>query len=253
MAFDPFFSFLNQISHYWMPQRLYSKNSDQLPVPNWLTDIFAVGKFDYGVMVQYQNLTQKPELLQAPWARPPLGQSPGTMFPWTPSRRPWVPVTIRKAYTPIPRHIRKRVLNIVSHLCTAVGGQQFCKEWRKLLTRIMFERYYFFSIIARCLVLMWCSENVFWVNRNGGHKQSFVGARPPWPPVATALQSPHAPGWIILVIFFRENSNFCDFNGDVWFVQFSRKLAGEYLWFRYQAEGCWWELKARNSAVQLCV
>ena len=81
MAFDPFFSFLNQISHYWMPQRQCSKNSDQLPVPNWLTDIFAVGKFDYGVMVQYQNLTQKPELLRAPWARPPLGQSPGTMFP----------------------------------------------------------------------------------------------------------------------------------------------------------------------------
>ena len=66
MAFDPFFSFLNQISHYWTPQRLCSKNSDQLPVPNRLTDIFAVGKFDYGVMVQYQNLTQKPELLRAP-------------------------------------------------------------------------------------------------------------------------------------------------------------------------------------------
>ena len=66
MAFDPFFSFLNQISHCWMPQRLCSKNSDQLPVPNRLTDIFAVGKFDYGVMMQYQNLTQKPELLRAP-------------------------------------------------------------------------------------------------------------------------------------------------------------------------------------------
>ena len=49
-----------------MPQRLCSKNSDQLPVPNRLTDIFAVDKFDYGVMVQYQNLTQKPELLRAP-------------------------------------------------------------------------------------------------------------------------------------------------------------------------------------------
>ena len=32
-----------------------------------------------------------------------------------------------------------------------------------------------------------------------------------------------------------------------------REVAGEYeyLWFRY-AEGCWWELIARNSAVQLC-
>ena len=84
MAFDPFFSFLNQISHCWMPQRLCSKNSDQLPVPNRLTDIFAVGKFDYGVMVQYQNLMQKPELLRAPWARAPLGQSPGTMYPLNP-------------------------------------------------------------------------------------------------------------------------------------------------------------------------
>ena len=58
MAFDTFFSFSNQIGHYWMPQRLCSKNSDQLPVLNWLTDIFAVGKFDYGVMVRYQNLTR---------------------------------------------------------------------------------------------------------------------------------------------------------------------------------------------------
>ena len=50
---------------------------------------------------------------------------------------------MRKAYTTIPRHIRNGVLirqNIASHLCTAVGGQQFRKEWRKLLTRIMFER-----------------------------------------------------------------------------------------------------------------
>ena len=30
------------------------------------SDIFAVGKFDYGVMVQYQNLTRKPELFRAP-------------------------------------------------------------------------------------------------------------------------------------------------------------------------------------------
>ena len=41
---------------------------------NWLTDIFAVGKFDYGVMVGYQNLTRKPELFRAP-----LG--PGMMSP----------------------------------------------------------------------------------------------------------------------------------------------------------------------------
>ena len=43
---------------------------------NKLTDIFAVGKFDYGVMVRYQNLTRKPELFRAP-----LGPGPGTMYP----------------------------------------------------------------------------------------------------------------------------------------------------------------------------
>ena len=57
-----------------------SKNSDQLPVLNRLTDIFALGKFDYGAMVRYQNLTRKPEHLRAPWARAPLGPGPGTMY-----------------------------------------------------------------------------------------------------------------------------------------------------------------------------
>ena len=49
-----------------------------------MIDIFAVGKFDYGVMVRYQNLTRKPELFRAP-----LGPGPGTMYPpEPPSRRP---------------------------------------------------------------------------------------------------------------------------------------------------------------------
>ena len=46
---------------------------------------------------------------------------------------------------PIPRHIHKGVLIrriIASHLCTAVGGQQFCKQLRKLQTRIILERYF---------------------------------------------------------------------------------------------------------------
>ena len=47
---------------------------------NRLTDIFAVGKLDYGVLVRYQNLTQKPELFRAP----PLGPGPGTMYPSDP-------------------------------------------------------------------------------------------------------------------------------------------------------------------------
>ena len=35
-------------------------------------------------------------------------------------------------------------LTIASHLSTAVCGEQFRKEWRKLQTRIMLERYYSF-------------------------------------------------------------------------------------------------------------
>ena len=54
-----------------MPQRLCSKNSDQLPILNWLSDIFAVDKFDYGVIGRYRNLTWKPELFRAPRARAP--------------------------------------------------------------------------------------------------------------------------------------------------------------------------------------
>ena len=84
MAFDKFASLLNQIGHYWMSQRLCSKNSDQLPVLNRLTDIFAVSKFDYGVMVRYQNLTRKPELFRAPWARAPWASARVGCTPWIP-------------------------------------------------------------------------------------------------------------------------------------------------------------------------
>ena len=65
MAFDTLSSFFNQIGHYWMPQSLCSKNSDHLQELDRLTDIFAVGKFDYGVIMRYQNLTRKPELFRA--------------------------------------------------------------------------------------------------------------------------------------------------------------------------------------------
>ena len=41
-------------------------------------------------MVQYQNLTRKPELFRAPKARALLGPGPGTMYPLNPpSCRPW--------------------------------------------------------------------------------------------------------------------------------------------------------------------
>ena len=64
-----------------------------------------------------------------------------------------VPETILYAYIPIPRYIRKGVLIrriLTSHLCTAVGGQQFQKESQKLLMRIKFERYY--SFFHYCLL-----------------------------------------------------------------------------------------------------
>ena len=79
MAFDTFFSFFNEIGHYWMPSMLCSKSSDQLAVLNRMTDIFAAGKFDYGVMVRYQNLKRKAELFRAP-----QGPGPGTMYPLNP-------------------------------------------------------------------------------------------------------------------------------------------------------------------------
>ena len=64
-----------------------------------------------------------------------------------------VPAPILYGYIPIPRHIRKGVLIrriIESHFCTAVGGQQFRKESRKLQMRIKIERYY--SFFHYCLL-----------------------------------------------------------------------------------------------------
>ena len=77
MAFDAFSFLFSQIGHYWM---LCCKNSNQLLVLNRLINIFAVGKFDYGVMERYQNLTRKPELFRAP-----QGPGPGTMYPLNPA------------------------------------------------------------------------------------------------------------------------------------------------------------------------
>ena len=72
-----------------------------------------------------------------------------------------VQVTILQAYMSLRRHIRKRELMrrnkpIMSHLFTAVGCQQFRKETRKHLRRIMFERNYFFFhhflLSCRCVM-----------------------------------------------------------------------------------------------------
>ena len=46
-----------------------------------------------------------------------------------------------------------------------------------------------FSTIVCCLIVTWSSKNVFCVNWKGEHKQLLGGARPPCPPIATALQS----------------------------------------------------------------
>ena len=60
-----------------------------------------------------------------------------------------VPLTILQAYIPIPRQIRKcmlirRIVALLLYTAVIVGGQQFRKQWRKLQTRIVFERYYSF-------------------------------------------------------------------------------------------------------------
>ena len=81
-----------------------SKNSDQFPVLNRPTDIFAVGKFDYGVMVQYQNLTRKPELFRAPCARAPPRPGPGyDVPPEHPSRRPWFKLVVHSVTARHPK------------------------------------------------------------------------------------------------------------------------------------------------------
>ena len=79
MVFDTFSSFFLSNRPLLDALKAGSTSSDQLLLLNRLNDIFAVGTFNYGVMVRYQNLTQKPELFRAPWARASLGPGPGTM------------------------------------------------------------------------------------------------------------------------------------------------------------------------------
>ena len=66
MAFDTFSAFfLVQSATIGCPKSCVAKTATNYQV-NRLPDIFAIGKFDYGVMVRYQNLTRKPELFLAP-------------------------------------------------------------------------------------------------------------------------------------------------------------------------------------------
>ena len=65
MAFDTFSSFFFKSATIGYPKGCVAKIATDYNILNRLTDIFAVGKFDYGVMVRYQNLTRKPELFRA--------------------------------------------------------------------------------------------------------------------------------------------------------------------------------------------
>ena len=67
MVFDTFSSFLIKSATIGCPKSCVAKiATNYISVLNRLTDIFAADKFDYGVMVRYQHLTQKPELFRAP-------------------------------------------------------------------------------------------------------------------------------------------------------------------------------------------
>ena len=92
--------------------------------------------------------------------------------------------TCRPVYNSDSATHRKRVLIrqiIVSNLYTVVGGQQFRKEWRKLKTRIMLERYY--SFFHYCLLsyrYIMFQKRI--LSKPKWRAQAVVrGARPPWP------------------------------------------------------------------------
>ena len=91
-----------------------------------------------------------------------------------------IPVTLLLAYIPIPRHVLIRWI-IGSRLCTAVGGQQFCKQSGKLQTRIMFENYY--SFVHYCLLssrYVMLQKSI--LNEIKWGAQAVVkGGRRPWP------------------------------------------------------------------------
>ena len=86
---------------------------------------------------------------------------------------------------------------IASHLCTAVGWQQFREAWRKLHTKIGFERYY--SFFHYCL--LFCRyvmlQKIVRVNRNGGAKAVLGGGTAPLAP------PPPPERWHCLVVLKR--------------------------------------------------
>ena len=66
----------------------------------------------------------------------------------------------------------------MSHLCTAVGGQLFHKESKKLWTKIVFEHCY--SFFHYCLLLRDAPKSI--LSKSKWWIQAVVrGARPLWP------------------------------------------------------------------------
>ena len=70
-------------------------------------------------------------------------------------------------------------LIIGSHLCAAVGGQQLCKQSRKLQTRIMFENHYFFVhyCLLSCRYAM-LQKSILNEPKLGGTSSRLGGRRP---------------------------------------------------------------------------
>ena len=96
----------------------------------------------------------------------------------------------------------------MSHLCTAVGGQQFRKEWRKLQMRIMSELYYsFFHYCPLSCRYMMFQKHVLNKPKWGRHKQSLGGGHclpcPP-PPSERRLWSTL---WICFVFLYQTYQN----------------------------------------------
>ena len=79
------------------------------------------------------------------------------------------------------RHTKICIQNLTPNkghpnVCTAVGDQQFCQEWRMLQTRIVFERYYYFFhycllsyrlMFQKCILCKpkWEAQAVVWGER----------------------------------------------------------------------------------------
>ena len=124
-----FLFFLIKLATLGCPKSCVAKIATNYQVVNRLTDIFAVGKFDYGVMLRYQNLTRKPELFRASWSLPPWAQARIRCIPWNDSRRPWQWLMMRsmvcssapQSYATDSRKPH-RYISTLHNLCQCVGN-----------------------------------------------------------------------------------------------------------------------------------